>query len=1501
MTEALIGHLYSVKGEKKRNKYCRYLPVTINNWSCSALVDSGNVYRTVISDEFAFKLGLKADDIQPLARETVHTAKKGGVLEILGETKKALKMQIYPEAGRGSGEDEKECVSFDIRPVIVKDLGMAINISGPFLKKFNIDQLHSKDALQLPDGRLVKLTQKQAGGEIENAELSVVLKEKRRIPPRSIVYAKATVGNGKHLRTEGVVVGNSGILAKQEVVPWHQAVIKTGEDGDALVGLINPSNQAKVVKAGLRYGTFRRICAEEEKDYFPWRVAVLEMKDETEERICHVKGGVPNKPTVRSKIQDIIEHLKKKKREEGEGGGKEKEPPPPPPRSREEKVRWLEREFRIDESVFVQQDAELKKRLIELLLKFFDIISVSGEFGNTDLIEHEIDTGDTPPIKCKSRPINPYLEEDLKKQVEGNLKKGVIEPSSSPWCFPLVAAPKRGGKLRWCCDYRRLNVATKKDTFPLPNIEDNLARLSRSVVFSTLDGSGAFHVVPIAEKDRQKTAFSTPWGLFQYKKMPFGLCNGPATYSRLVQLALHGIPPSVAMPYLDDIIIHSANLQTHLKDLENVLVAHRKAGLKLQPAKCQLFRAQADYLGFVVSKDGVQTSPDYVKAVQDWKMPTTRSEIRIFLGKTGYYRKFVKGYSAIAAPLTDLAGKGTPEEEKEILEATPERTKAFELLKSKLLSAPVLAYPRFGKEDPPFILDTDWSQENNAIGGVLSQVQDGKERVLMYGGKKMSKAQRNYSPFKGELAALLHFARAWEYYLQRRPFVVRTDHQPLTHLSSMKTPDRHVLRMLATLADLQFVIKYRPGAKHGNADSLSRAPHIRDSPESEKDLGVDEEADERMICALFQEGKQVYSRGAALCSLVSPLNPEGMYSREAMKLMQEEDPDLGPVMTALQEEGEIKKEEVRTWPPDARMYWHLKERLSVGKDGLLRYKRKVLAGTEETDLLCLPGTAKKAIINRVHEEGGHCGVDRTAFRLLQTFYTPHLRAEVQDVLRCCVPCQQKTKSKTGHKVQPEAVVEGYPFQKLALDFVGPLPKVRGYTFVLTVRDTFTKWLEAFPLTAATTEKAIKVLVNDVFRRFGVPAQLHSDRGSQFTSTVFKELAESLDIKHTMTPAYNPRSNPVERVHQDLGNILRAMALQTGRDWVSNLPAAVMAINTNRHMGTNYSPFRLMFGRDPNLPLSLIYGNPVDDQKRPESEYVQSLQDRLSAAFRMARENLKAQVQRQRKKYVTSSSPFAPGDRVWLFSAPPPQKGQPQKLQNFWSGPWTVMKILNPVMVQIKAPQHWKGQKVVQEVTIDRLKRYAEEGEPIDRPPPPGTQLSLPFDEACERPEDMGYSGRDRRRKDNGREEEDEEREVNDNYREEGPDGRPSSPAPVRASSSSSSPSSGGEQEDDQYFQEMRHRHEMDLSQAASRLEPDSSLAWDPDGLDWGGESDLAEQLHRQELTGRRGLSPTPEERQAEEEAERESPEESEEEENDPMTLRSPASRRSTRQSDFEYY
>eukprot|EP00731_Ephydatia_muelleri_P004957 Em0002g1133a len=374
--------------------------------------------------------------------------------------------------------------------------------------------------------------------------------------------------------------------------------------------------------------------------------------------------------------------------------------------------------------------ADLSKEEMEMLyhvlMAYADVFAESNdELGRTNMVKQSVDTGNNPPIRQQFRRMPPFRREQARKLIEDMLKREIVQPSSSPWASPVVIATKKDGSLRFCVDYRKLNSITRKDAYPLPRIDDSLDALNGSKWFSTLDLICGYWQVEMDENDRQKTAFCTQEGLFEFKVMPFGLCNAPATFQRLMDLVLSGIQWKSCLVYIDDIVI----------------------------------------------------------VVQNWKMPNSIQDVRQFLGLVGYYRKYIPHFAAIARPLHQLTERGRE------FQWTQECIHAFDELKSRLLSAPILSFPDFEK---PFILDTDACQYG--IGAVLSQDHDGEEKVVAYGSRTLSKAERKYCVTRKELLAVVTFTKHFRPYLLGRHFTLRTDHSSLQWLYNMKEPEGQLAR-----------------------------------------------------------------------------------------------------------------------------------------------------------------------------------------------------------------------------------------------------------------------------------------------------------------------------------------------------------------------------------------------------------------------------------------------------------------------------------------------------------------------------------------------------------------------------------------------------------------------------------------------------------------------------------------------------------------------------------
>ena len=453
-----------------------------------------------------------------------------------------------------------------------------------------------------------------------------------------------------------------------------------------------------------------------------------------------------------------------------------------------------------------------------MLVTFADTFSRDGnDLGLTHLAEHEIITESVRPIKQPPRRTPIAFQGEEQDAIMKLYAQGTIRPSTSPWASPLVLVRKKNGKVRPCVDYRRVNAVTTRDAFPIPRVQDCLDAVSGAKIFSTLDITSAYHQIPVKKEDIPKTAFCSKYGLWEFVTMPFGLCNATATFQRMLEVALQGLQWTSCLIYLDDVIIFGEDFSTHLQRLQSVLSRLTEAKLKLSPSKCYLFQQEVTFLGHVLSEQGIMPNPDNVSKIVHWPTPSNVSEVRTILGMGSYYRRFIKNYAEVVRPLTELTKKGKTF-------CWDEKCKqSIEQLKRVLTSPKIMAYPT---DDGAYILDTDAC--GSSIGAVLSQIQGGEERVVAYGSKTMSKSERNYCVTDRELLAIKHFVEYYKHYLLGRRFVVRSDHQALKWLFTLKEPKDRVARWIEILSAYSFEIEYRPGVKHGNADTLSRCPNPRD-------------------------------------------------------------------------------------------------------------------------------------------------------------------------------------------------------------------------------------------------------------------------------------------------------------------------------------------------------------------------------------------------------------------------------------------------------------------------------------------------------------------------------------------------------------------------------------------------------------------------------------------------------------------------------------------------
>jgi hypothetical protein len=450
-----------------------------------------------------------------------------------------------------------------------------------------------------------------------------------------------------------------------------------------------------------------------------------------------------------------------------------------------------------------------------LLGEYSDICAASQtDIGRTNLITHRIHTGDALPLSQPPYRCNPKNKEFLRKEITKMEEQGLIRKSISPWAAPVVIVDKKGGDKRLCIDYRRLNATTKPDAYPLPRIDDLLESFRTAGWFTTLDLASGYWQVEMHQTDQEKTAFITDYGLYEFIVMPFGLRNAPGTFQRLMNHVLQDYLGLFVCVYLDDIIIYSKTFEQHLDHIAQVFNALRQAQLKIKLKKCYFCLPSIHFLGHVVGRNGIQPDPAKIDKIKNFPVPTNLTQLRAALGLFSYYRKFIKDFSRMAKPMTLLLRKETP------FLWTNKQQIAFDQLKKRLITAPVLKYPDF---EQSFVIFTDAS--GVGLGAVLSQKDEqGKEGVIAYASRSLNQAEQNYSVTDQECLAVVWAIKHFQHYLGLRPFTIVTDHSALKWLKTSKIPTGRRARWIMFLQQFDFDIVHRPGKTNANADALSRAP-----------------------------------------------------------------------------------------------------------------------------------------------------------------------------------------------------------------------------------------------------------------------------------------------------------------------------------------------------------------------------------------------------------------------------------------------------------------------------------------------------------------------------------------------------------------------------------------------------------------------------------------------------------------------------------------------------
>ena len=957
--------------------------------------------------------------------------------------------------------------------------------------------------------------------------------------------------------------------------------------------------------------------------------------------------------------------------------------------------------------------------------------------GMTHLVKCRIETTDERPIFVNPYRMSPKEKKACEEHVQTMLKTGIISHSQSPYGAPVLLVPKKNGKLRFCVDFRKLNAVTKRDVYPLPRIDDTLDALGGNCWFSTVDLTWGYWNIPMAPEDKHKTAFITPNGLYEFERMPFGLMNAPAIFSRMMNAVLAGLTWRDCLVYLDDIIIFGKSFEDHCDAFGRILDRIIAANLRINLEKCSLFCKEVIYLGHKVSSEGISTDPAKVDAILQWnggRVPSNVTEVRSFVSTAGYYQKFIPRYAIITAPLTRLLHKDVPWTWGE------EEQRAFELVKEKLVQAPVLAMPNFEK---PFVLQTDACEYG--ISAILSQ-EDSEEdlRPIAYKSRKLIPAETNYPTHEKEALAMVWGVKKFRAYLQGVPFLALTDNNAICWLMNSAHTGK-LARWALTLQEYDFMIQHIKGAQNP-ADGPSRMPAAEPSATSEilppghDVLLVMEQTAQPESRTLVTSGtsgtKQVENYANEYT--VSRMNGKDVLAVDVLALVKETDQTFGasnwvqeqkrdPVLRYLYqyaslgkvvdddkmsvvtrkeaaakrkrasaastpEAGEGRKHQERAnevfqgftkrFKGIANWVTRIAKDLFIDEDEILKYRHEDKQKRVQIRIM-VPKSMILKVLCKYHNDprtGAHLGRDKMISNLTSLYFWNRMTRDIRVFVKTCEACQARK------PVQPlrqgklriidQEHLEAEPMVIVSIDTVGPLPtSTRGNAYILVMACHTTKYKLIQPIPDKRAQTIAWTLYRSLIRQFTIPKILISDRGTEFLGEVTQKLAELLEIDfRASTAGHHQTVTGCENFTRWLKNTITMYINQNHSDWDDDyLQEIVSCYNKVAHPTTGESPFYLMFGFQNREMPQIQYGD-ADLRKDLKRLRLDGLE-----TLHKIREDVRSKLLAEglKRKAIADRDrhdvSFEKGDWVWLWSPKKSAKKKTKKFLPTWTGPWEIVE------------------------------------------------------------------------------------------------------------------------------------------------------------------------------------------------------------------------------------
>ena len=863
----------------------------------------------------------------------------------------------------------------------------------------------------------------------------------------------------------------------------------------------------------------------------------------------------------------------------------------------------------------------------------------------SDRLEHSIDL--IPNFTIPKRKLYRQSHDELnetKRQISDYLQNGQITPSTSPFGSPILLVKKKDNSMRMCVDYRGLNDITVKNSFPLPRIDDLHDQLAHAVYFTKLDLFTGYHQIPIKSTDQHKTAFISRYGTFEFKVMPFGLANAPATFQSAMNALFHDYLDDFVIVYLDDILIYSPTLDKHREHLDLVLSRLSFHQWYCKFKKCSFAQTSVEYLGHIISRGTLSIDPVKMHTVINWPTPfKTITEVQSFLGLVGYYRKFIRNFSLLAKPLHLLAKKDVP------FLWTDAHTLAVQTLQQRISTPPCLTI-----FSPTRVTTLTTDASDFAIGAVLSQIVDSREHPVAFISKTFTELEQRYTNWEKELFGIVWSIKYFRPYLLSIQFTIRSDNKPSlqlidSHALKLSTSaSNRVIRWLMSIQSFSYKTQFHPGRLNVVADALSRFPFVSTLAPSDH-LSAN-------FCLNF-----------TISTPVSTFHKLFIDSYNANDFLS-----------------------------------HLYSSLSKGQYHSRYMLTDQLITTRETPyrtLLPHDKQLRSKLFQEIHDTPlhGHPGFHKMLSYTLRHFVGPHLRADILDFVTTCPQCQiaKPRHTKPYGQIMPLQPPEDV-WQDISIDLIVSLPLSLNFDAIFVVVDRFSKMSHFIPTTTTvTTPQLAQLFLDNIVRLHGFPRSIVSDRDSKFLSHFWQELFSIVDTTLRFSTANHPQTDgQTERTNRTLEQYLRIFARFKSAQWATFLSLAEIAYNNSTHSSTGFSPYYLVYQRHMNLPLDFA----ISDIHTKNAALEQLLNDRQQT-LQYARRQLAKTVTSMEKQNLPKalSSPFNVNDQVLVHKTAFRTSYNIQDLNKFddrWLGPYTITKVINQNAYQLDLPSSSKKHNVI---------------------------------------------------------------------------------------------------------------------------------------------------------------------------------------------------------------